>query len=148
MLLYVQIETVCNEETFANSKIRIMPNVYAGKGSTIGTTMTIVNKVVPNMVGIDIGCGMYTVNLGKVDIDLEKFNEVAHTIPCGRNIWADIKENFDLTRLRYYESLTNTTRVKKSLSTLGGGNHFIEIDADEDGNKYLIIHSGSRNIGV
>ncbi len=145
---YGQIETVCNEEAFANSKIRIMPDVHAGKGCTIGTTMTIVDKVVPNMVGVDIGCGMYTVNLGKVDIDLQKFDEAAHSIPCGRNIWDSIVEPFDLTRLRCYDSLKHTSRLAKSLGTLGGGNHFIEIDADEDGNKYVIIHSGSRNLGT
>ena len=124
-----------------------MPDVHAGKGCTIGTTMTIVDKVVPNMVGVDIGCGMYTVNLGRVDIDLQKFDEAAHTIPCGRNIWDEIVEPFDLTRLRCYENLRHPSRLAKSLGTLGGGNHFIEIDADEDGNKYLIIHSGSRNLG-
>ena len=145
---YSQIETVCNEEAFANSKIRIMPDVHAGKGCTIGTTMTIVDKVVPNMVGVDIGCGMYTVNLGKVDIDLEKFDEAAHTIPCGRNVWEGRQERFDLTELRCYRNLKDTKRLERSLGTLGGGNHFIEIDADEEGNKYLIIHSGSRNLGT
>lgn len=145
---YSQIETVCNEEAFANSKIRIMPDVHAGKGCTIGTTMTIVDKVVPNMVGVDIGCGMYTVNLGKVDIDLAAFDEAAHTIPCGRNVWEGRQERFDLTRLRCYRGLKDTKRLERSLGTLGGGNHFIEIDADEDGNKYLIIHSGSRNLGT
>ena len=145
---YAQIETVCNEPAFEKSKIRIMPDVHAGKGCTIGTTMTIVDKVVPNMVGVDIGCGMYTVNLGKVDIDLEKFDEAAHTIPCGRNVWEGRQERFDLTRLRCYRNLKDTKRLERSLGTLGGGNHFIEIDADEEGNKYLIIHSGSRNLGT
>ena len=145
---YSQIETVCNEEAFANSKIRIMPDVHAGKGCTIGTTMSIVDKVVPNMVGVDIGCGMYTVNLGKVEIDLEKFDEAAHYIPCGRNVWEGRQERFDLTRLRCYRNLKDTKRLERSLGTLGGGNHFIEIDADEEGNKYLIIHSGSRNLGT
>ncbi len=145
---YAQIEEVCNEEAFAESKIRIMPDVHAGKGCTIGTTMTIVDKVVPNMVGVDIGCGMYTVNLGKVDIDLERFDEAAHSIPCGRNVWEGRLERFDLTRLRCHRILKDTKRLERSLGTLGGGNHFIEIDSDEDGNKYLIIHSGSRNLGT
>lgn len=144
---YAQIETVCNEKAFEKSKIRIMPDVHAGKGCTIGTTMTIVDKVVPNMVGVDIGCGMYTVNLGKVDIDLEMFDEATHSIPCGRNVWEGRQERFDLTRLRCYRNLKDTKRLERSLGTLGGGNHFIEIDVDEDGNKYLIIHSGSRNLG-
>ena len=145
---YAQIESVCNEEAFANSKIRIMPDVHAGKGCTIGTTMTIVDKVVPNMVGVDIGCGMYTVNLGNVDIDLAQFDEAAHTIPCGRNVWEGRLERFDLTELRCYRNLKDTKRLERSLGTLGGGNHFIEIDADDEGNKYLIIHSGSRNLGT
>ncbi len=145
---YSQIETVCNEEAFANSKIRIMPDVHAGKGCTIGTTMTIVDKVVPNMVGVDIGCGMYTVNLGEVDVDLIQFDEAAHSIPCGRNVWEGRQERFDLTELRCYRNLKDTKRLERSLGTLGGGNHFIEIDTDEAQNKYLIIHSGSRNLGT
>ena len=145
---FSQIESVCNEEAFSNSKIRIMPDVHAGKGCTIGTTMTIADKVVPNMVGVDIGCGMFTVSLGNVDIDLEQFDEAAHTIPCGRNVWEGRQERFDLTRLRCYRNLKDTKRLERSLGTLGGGNHFIEIDSDENGNKYLIIHSGSRNLGT
>lgn len=145
---YEQIESVCNEEAFASSKIRIMPDVHAGKGCTIGTTMTITDKVVPNMVGVDIGCGMFTVNLGKADIDFEKFDEAAHLIPCGTNVWEGRQERFDLMQLRCYRDLKDTKRLERSLGTLGGGNHFIEIDADADGNKYLIIHSGSRNLGT
>ena len=143
-----QIKAVCDTEAFASSKIRIMPDVHAGKGCTIGTTMTIVDKVVPNMVGVDIGCGMYTVNLGKVDIDLAQFDEAAHSIPCSRNVWEGRLERFDLTKLRCYRNLKDTKRLERSLGTLGGGNHFIEIDADEEGNKYLIVHSGSRNLGT
>lgn len=143
-----QIMAVCNEKAFESSDIRIMPDVHAGKGCTIGTTMTIVDKVVPNMVGVDIGCGMYTVSLGKVDIDLAEFDEAAHSIPCGRDVWEGRKERFDLTQLRCYRYLKDTRRLERSLGTLGGGNHFIEIDADENGNKYLIIHSGSRNLGT
>ena len=145
---YSQIESVCNEAAFKSSKIRIMPDVHAGKGCTIGTTMTITDKVVPTMVGVDIGCGMYTVALGKEDIDFEKFDEAAHFIPCGRNVWEGRQERFDLTALKCYRSLKNTKRLERSLGTLGGGNHFIEIDSDEDGNKYLVIHSGSRNLGT
>ena len=145
---YEQIEAVCNIEAFKESKLRIMPDVHAGVGCTIGTTMTIVDKVVPNMVGVDIGCGMYTVSLGNVDIDFEKFDEAAHYIPCGRDVWEGRTERFDLTRLRCYRSLKDAKRLERSLGTLGGGNHFIEIDADENGTKYLIIHSGSRNLGL
>lgn len=143
-----QIEAVCNEEAFAASKIRIMPDVHAGKGCTIGTTMTITDKVVPNMVGVDIGCGMYTIALGNADIDLETFDSVAHTIPCGREVWRERSEHFDLAALRCYRSLRDTRRLERSIGTLGGGNHFIEIDRDDEGNKYLIIHSGSRNLGT
>ena len=145
---HAQIESVCNEAAFKESKIRIMPDVHAGKGCTIGTTMTIIDKVVPNMVGVDIGCGMYTVSLGKVDIDFERFDEAAHFIPCGRNVWEGRQERFDLTALRCYRNLKDTKRLERSLGTLGGGNHFIEIDADAEGNKYLVIHSGSRNLGT
>lgn len=143
-----QIEAVCNEAVFSNSKIRIMPDVHAGKGCTIGTTMTIEDKVVPNMVGVDIGCGMYTVCLGKAEIDLEKFDGAAHYIPSGRNVWEGRQERFDLTALRCYRNLKDSKRLQRSLGTLGGGNHFIEIDEDDEGNKYLIIHSGSRNLGT
>ncbi|MBS6474857.1 MAG: RtcB family protein [Clostridiales bacterium] len=145
---YAQIESVCNEEAFAESKIRIMPDVHAGKGCTIGTTMTVVDKVVPNMVGVDIGCGMYTVDLGKADIDLEAFDRAAHCIPCGRRVWEGRQEHFDLTVLRCCRNLKDTKRLERSIGTLGGGNHFIEIDADAEGNQYLIIHSGSRNLGT
>ncbi len=143
-----QIKTVCDTEAFASSKIRIMPDVHAGKGCTIGTTMTVTDKIVPSMVGVDIGCGMYTVYLGSIDIDFEKVDEAAHCIPCGRNVWESRQEGFDLTQLRCCRSLRDTERLERSLGTLGGGNHFIEIDEDADGGKYLVIHSGSRNLGT
>lgn len=143
-----QLKTVCDVEAFAFSKIRIMPDVHAGIGCTIGTTMTITDKIVPSMVGVDIGCGMYTVYLGNIDIDFEKLDEVTHNIPCGRNVWESRQERFDLTQLRCYRNLKDSKRLERSLGTLGGGNHFIEIDVDEDGGKYLVIHSGSRNLGL
>lgn len=142
-----QIKRMCDYDMTADSIIRIMPDVHAGKGCTIGTTMTIVDKVVPNVVGVDIGCGMYTVCLGKQEIDLEKFDEAAHFIPSGINIWEGRVEKFDLTALRCFRDLKQTRRLEKSLGTLGGGNHFIEIDVSKDGTKYLVIHSGSRNLG-
>ena len=145
---YEQIKTVCDTEAFASSKIRIMPDVHAGKGCTIGTTMTITDKIVPSMVGVDIGCGMYTVYLGRIDIDFEKVDEAAHYIPSGRNVWEGRQERFDLTELRCYRELKDSKRLERSLGTLGGGNHFIEIDVDEEGGKYLVIHSGSRNLGT
>ncbi len=142
-----QIRRMCDYEFTAGSQIRIMPDVHAGKGCTIGTTMTITDKVVPNIVGVDIGCGMYTVELGKVDIDFEKIDETAHFIPSGYNVWEQRAERFDLTGLRCYRHLKQAKRLERSLGTLGGGNHFIEIDAASDGTKYLVIHSGSRNLG-
>ena len=142
-----QIRRMCDYDMTAGSKIRIMPDVHAGKGCTIGTTMTIVDKAVPNVVGVDIGCGMYTVNLGKVEIDFEKLDEACHFIPSGMHVWEGRQERFDLTEIRCYRNLKDTRRLERSLGTLGGGNHFIEVDEAEDGTRYLIIHSGSRNLG-
>lgn len=142
-----QIRRMCDYAIAEDSKIRIMPDVHAGKGCTIGTTMTITDKVVPNVVGVDIGCGMYTVNLGKDDVDFEKLDEAAHFIPSGREVWEGRQERFDLTGLHCYRELKDAKRLARSLGTLGGGNHFIEIDEATDGTKYLIIHSGSRNLG-
>ncbi len=142
-----QIRRMCDHDFTEGSKIRIMPDVHAGKGCTIGTTMTVEGKAVPNIVGVDIGCGMYTVNLGKADIDLEKFDEAAHFIPSGMNVWEGRQERFDLTALRCFRELKETKWLERSLGTLGGGNHFIEIDRAADGTNYLVIHSGSRNLG-
>ena len=142
-----QIRRMCDYEFTRGSRIRIMPDVHAGAGCTIGTTMTVVDKAVPNVVGVDIGCGMYTVNLGDVDIDFEKVDEAAHFIPSGLTVWDEKQEDFDLRELRCYSKLRNIEWLENSLGTLGGGNHFIEIDRAADGTKYLVIHSGSRNIG-
>lgn len=142
-----QIKRMCDYEFTKGSKIAIMPDVHAGKGCTIGTTMTIVDRAVPNIVGVDIGCGMYTINLGKRDIDFEKLDEVAHFIPSGMNVWEGRMERFDLMELRCYRVLRDTRRLERSLGTLGGGNHFIEVDEAKDGTKYLVIHTGSRNLG-
>ena len=143
-----QIRRMCDYELTAGSKIRIMPDVHFGKSCTIGTTMTIVDKVVPNVVGVDIGCGMYTVNLGKAEIDLEQFDAAAHFVPSGRNVWEGRQEKFDLNNLRCFRSLKDTKRLVRSLGTLGGGNHFIEIDKASDGTNYMVIHSGSRSLGL
>ncbi len=142
-----QIRRMCDYEFTAGSRIRIMPDVHAGKGCTIGTTMTITDKAVPNIVGVDIGCGMYTIDLGKTDIDYKKLDEAAHFIPSGMNVWEGRQEHFDLEQLRCYRDLKDAKRLERSLGTLGGGNHFIEIDESADGEKYLVIHSGSRNLG-
>ncbi len=142
-----QIRRMCDYEFTRGSRIRIMPDVHAGAGCTIGTTMTVVDKVVPNVVGVDIGCGMYTVNLGKTDLDFAKIDKAAHFIPSGMNVWEAKNERFDLTELRCYRELKDADRLERSLGTLGGGNHFIEVDEAADGTKYLVIHSGSRNLG-
>ena len=142
-----QIRRMCDYEFTEGASIRIMPDVHWGKGCTIGTTMTVRDKVVPNLVGVDIGCGMYTVNLGKEEIDLARFDEAAHYVPSGRNLWDGRQEKFDLLGLCCYRALKDTKRIARSLGTLGGGNHFIEIDRSADGTNYLVIHTGSRNLG-
>ena len=142
-----QIRTMCNVEFTEGCQIRIMPDVHSGKGCTIGTTMTIRGKAVPNVVGVDIGCGMYTTRLAEKDIDFAKVDEAAHFIPSGKRCWEGRQERFDLTGLRCYRFLKDSKRLERSLGTLGGGNHFIEIDRAADGTNFLVIHSGSRNLG-
>lgn len=142
-----QIRRMCDYALTEGSRVRIMPDVHAGKGCTIGTTMTVTDKACPNIVGVDIGCGMYTVKLVDTDLDFEKIDEACHYIPSGMNVWEGRKERFDLTKLRCYRSLRDAKRLERSLGTLGGGNHFIEIDKASDGTCYLVIHSGSRNLG-
>ena len=142
-----QIRRMCDYPFTEGSKIRIMPDVHAGEGCTIGTTMTVTGKVVPNIVGVDIGCGMYSVNIGHDDIDFAVFDEAAHYVPSGFNVWDGRQEHFDLTRLKCFRELRDSRRIERSLGTLGGGNHFIEIDRDSDGTNWLVIHTGSRNLG-
>ena len=134
-----QIKKMCDYEFTRGSQIRIMSDVHAGKGCTIGTTMTVTDKVVPNIVGVDIGCGMFTVKLETDSIDFAKFDEAAHFISSGKNGWNEPKENFDLKRLRCFDSLQNISWIEKSIRTLGGSNHFIEIDKSSDGTFYLVI---------
>lgn len=142
-----QIRRMCDYPLTEGSRIRIMPDVHAGKGCTIGTTMTVTDKACPNIVGVDIGCGMYTVKINEKEIDFEKVDAAAHYIPSGMNVWEGRIERFDLTDLRCYRSLRDAKRLERSLGTLGGGNHFIEIEKASDGTFYLVIHSGSRNLG-
>ena len=142
-----QIHRMCDYEFTEGSTIRIMPDGHAGKGCTIGTTMTIKDKAVPNIVGGDIGWGMLTINIGKDEIDFEKLDEAAHFIPSGMNVWEGRRERFELQELRCYRDLKKAKWLERSLGTLGGGNHFIEVDEATDGTKYLVIHTGSRNLG-
>ena len=145
-----QIRVVCDQEEFAGCKIRIMPDVHAGKGCTIGTTMTIKDKIVPGMVGVDIGCGMETVELEETDVDFKHLDKVVRKyIPSGRDIRREphaLNDEIDLTALRCAEHV-RIDRARRSIGTLGGGNHFIEVDRSDDGALFLIVHSGSRNIG-
>lgn len=143
-----QIRRMCDYPFTEGAKIRVMPDVHAGAGCTIGTTMTVHDKAVPNVVGVDIGCGMFTVKLGRIDVDFASFDEAAHFVPSGFNVWEGRQERFDLTRLKCYRKLNDSRRIERSIGTLGGGNHFIEIDRANDGTNYLVIHSGSRNLGV
>ena len=144
-----QIKTLCDQSFTAGCKIRIMPDAHAGAGCVIGFTADLGDKVIPNIVGVDIGCGMLTVALGKVQIDFDALDAIIREkIPAGYNVHTGRVARFPaLQEMHCYRNLKDTRRIERSLGTLGGGNHFIEIDADDDGCKYLVIHSGSRNLG-
>lgn len=144
-----QINILIEQPAFSDCKIRIMPDVHAGAGCVIGFTADLGDKVIPNIVGVDIGCGMLTVRLGQIDIDFEKLdNAIREKIPSGRNIHEGRITRFpEIQELHCYRELKDTKRFERSIGTLGGGNHFIEIDVDDEGCKYLVIHSGSRNLG-
>ncbi|WP_413927490.1 RtcB family protein [Clostridioides sp. ES-S-0108-01] len=149
-----QIINLCNQKEFKESSIRIMPDCHAGKGCTIGTTMTISDKVVPNLVGVDIGCGMATIPLEKYinNINYTKLDKIIRDyIPHGFKIHNKSREkllknlfNIDINNLKCE---VNKNRAYMSLGTLGGGNHFIEVDKSEKGQMYLTVHTGSRNLG-
>ena len=146
-----QVQELCNQEFTAGSRIRLMPDIHAGAGCTIGTTMTIADKAVPNLVGVDIGCGMETVRIREGRLELQKLDKlIQEKIPSGfaiRDSAHPYLGQIDLTELccaRHVDLL----RAERSIGTLGGGNHFIEVDRDDDGNLYLVVHSGSRRLGV
>ena len=146
-----QVITLLNQPMSEGQQIRIMPDVHAGAGCTIGTTMTITDKVVPNLVGVDIGCGMETVCIKESFIDVQKMDKLIRAqIPSGFNVREKIHcylDNIELSGLYCFHRI-NLERAKKSLGTLGGGNHFIEVDRGEDGSIYIVIHSGSRHLGL
>lgn len=144
-----QIIELCNQEFTEGCKIRIMPDCHAGAGCVIGFTADLGNKVIPNLVGVDIGCGMHVTELGKVDIDLPKLDEIIRQyIPAGMETHKNRIVKFpELQELYCYRDLKDFKRIERSLGTLGGGNHFIECNQDKKGNSYLVIHSGSRNLG-
>lgn len=146
-----QVLELCNQEFAAGSRIRLMPDIHAGAGCTIGTTMTIKDKVVPNLVGVDIGCGMETIRVREHHIELQKLDKLIYErIPAGFSIREKTHRYFnqiDLNEL-YCSHSVNLMRAEKSIGTLGGGNHFIEVDKDDEGNLYIVVHSGSRHLGV
>ena len=143
-----QIDRLSNSEAYRGCKIRIMPDTHSGASGPIGLTLEVKDKIIPNTVSVDIGCGMLVVPLGNIDIDLKKIDDVIHKyIPCGMEVNEDILGVSHINELRCYNSLKNVDRLERSLSSLGGGNHFIEIDIDDENNKYLVIHTGSRNLG-
>jgi RNA-splicing ligase RtcB len=144
-----QIIELLNQDFIKDSKVRIMPDVHQGMGCVIGFTAHMGDKVIPNIVGVDLGCGMLTVELGNVDIDLSKLDDIIHKrIPSGKSTHNERKFKFDeLNDLHCFRDLKDTKRIERSIGTLGGGNHFIEVGVDSKNNKYLVIHSGSRNLG-
>lgn len=144
-----QVNTLLEQDAFKDCKVRIMPDVHAGAGCVIGFTADLGDKVIPNIVGVDIGCGMLTVGIGKQSVDLNSLDaNIRAKVPFGRNVHECRMIRFDAIQdLRCFRELKDTKRLERSIGTLGGGNHFIEIDQDEDGNSYLVIHTGSRNLG-
>lgn len=144
-----QIDLLLQQEPFRDCKVRIMPDIHAGKGCVIGFTADLGNKVIPNIVGVDIGCGMLCVELGKIDLDLQKLDEAINNyIPAGRNIREHKLLEFEpINELYCLRELKETKKFNRAIGTLGGGNHFIEVDIDDEDNKYLVIHTGSRNLG-
>lgn len=146
-----QIRLLCDQEFAKDSKIRIMPDVHAGAGCTIGTTMTITDKVVPNLVGVDIGCGMETIRIGQSRLELQKLDKLIYEkIPSGRNVRGKahrFSDEIDLSELRCARQM-NVDRAYLSIGSLGGGNHFIEVDRDDAGELYIVVHSGSRHLGL
>ena len=146
-----QVRLLCDQSFTAGSRIRLMPDIHAGAGCTIGTTMTITDRVVPNLVGVDIGCGMETVRLRETRLELQKLDKLIQAqIPSGFDIRATphpYLEQIDLNSLCCARHV-DLRRAERSIGTLGGGNHFIEVDRDEEGALYLVVHSGSRHLGV
>jgi RNA-splicing ligase RtcB len=150
-----QIKRLCDQSFTEESIIRLMPDVHAGAGCTIGTTMTIKDKIVPNLVGVDIGCGMETIiftsdSAASKDFDPVRLDEVIHSeIPSGTDIRENVHEYFNQIPLGEIRCPSiQQDRAKKSIGTLGGGNHFIEVNRDGDNNLYIVVHSGSRHLGL
>ena len=144
-----QIDAITKSLAFKDSKIRIMPDVHAGKGCVIGFTADIVDKVIPNVVGVDIGCGVMGFNIGNREINFQQLDRhIKQQIPSGLAVRSKEFKSFPFEDLKCFHALENVDRLRKSLGTLGGGNHYLEVDVDSLGNKYIVVHSGSRNLGV
>lgn len=146
-----QVIGLLNQPYAAGSKVRMMPDIHAGAGCTIGTTMTINNMICPNLVGVDIGCGMEVIQIKEKYIELQKLDKVIREyIPAGFEVRKNphrFSKEIDLSKLCCAKSV-NVDRAYSSIGTLGGGNHFIEANKDDDGNIYIVIHSGSRHLGL
>ena len=147
-----QIKQLLDQEFVKNSNIRVMPDCHKGAGCVIGTTMTIKDKIVPNLVGVDIGCGVLCVELGDIDLNLDKIDDfIKNNIPHGFNINNKAVVDYidEILKIRCINNIKKKPEeFNRALGSLGGGNHFIEIDKDDFNNKYLVIHSGSRNLGL
>ena len=146
-----QIAATARDPAYADSKIRVMPDTHAGRGCVIGMTMTLNGHVSPSLVGVDIGCGMEVVRFAEREMDLPLLDETIHNvIPAGKNIYGVAMEEASALHLEelYCASAIDTDRICRSLGTLGGGNHFIEVDRASDGSLYLAVHSGSRSLGA
>lgn len=144
-----QIYTLIRQAPFAESCVRIMPDAHYGTGCVVGFTATLSDKIIPNVLGVDLGCGILTAELGQTEIDFAALdNFIKARIPSGSDVKKEVNAENLIKQLRCFDELRNFSRLYGSLGTLGGGNHFIEIDGDADGNKYLVIHSGSRNLGL
>jgi RNA-splicing ligase RtcB len=143
-----QIKEMSECEAYKDCTVRIMPDCHAGAGCTIGTVIALGGRIVPNTVGVDIGCGMLVANLGKIDIDMERLDDVVNNeVPSGFNIHEHVQSATKLPEMLYCREAIDVGMALKSIGSLGGGNHFIEVDVNEKGDKFLVIHSGSRNLG-
>lgn len=146
-----QVIELCNQEFAAGSRIRLMPDIHAGAGCTVGTTMTVRDKIVPNLVGVDIGCGMEVIRIREEYIEPQKLDKLIYEkIPSGFSVRSKPHRFLDMVDLDALCCIDhiNRPRAEKSMGTLGGGNHFIEADKDDEGHIYIVVHSGSRHLGL
>ena len=144
-----QLRTICDQPFTEGSRVRVMPDVHSGVGCVIGFTADLGELVIPNLVGVDVGCGMLTVELGRDPVDYALLDLIIHeNVPAGFNVATQPLCEFpELEELLVYRKLKGVERIRCSLGSLGGGNHFIEVDEDDEGNFYLVVHTGSRNLG-